>query len=267
MHFSNALSILLKESIGNILLSLILSISLIVSLIYLLKTIYKQKQLSEVKNDLISNITHEFKTPIATISAAIESIKNFNVLEDKEKTVDYLNMSSSQLNRLTLMVEKLLETSSLDSDSLQLQFEEANINDLLKNLVERYQIQAKDKTISLIDPDTVIAKVDPFHFENAISNIIDNAIKYGGNSIAVHLKKEADYFEISIMDNGTSLTSAHKDKIFEQFYRVPKGNTHNVKGFGIGLFYTKKIIEKHIGSLKLELSKKQTSFKISMPNA
>lgn len=264
--FSNSVSILLKESLGNIMLSLILSIGLIASLLYLLKTIYNQKQLSEVKNDLISNITHEFKTPISTISAALEGIKSFNKLDNKVKTEEYLNMSSEQLNKLNLMVEKLLETASLDSGSLQLEVEDINIGDLLQVLVERYQRQTNDKTITLEKTNNVSAKIDRFHFENAISNIIDNAVKYGGKNITVQLKKESTYYEISITDNGTSLTPAYKDKIFEQFYRVPKGNTHDVKGFGIGLFYTKKIIEKHIGSLKLELDKRQTTFKISMPN-
>jgi len=107
--------------------------------------------------------------------------------------------------------------------------------------------------------------VDVFHFENAINNIIDNAIKYGGDSISVRLKQIKNTIEISISDTGNGLTKAHKDKLFEKFYRVPKGNRHDVKGFGIGLYYTKKIIEKHNGTIQLELNKNNTVFKITLP--
>jgi signal transduction histidine kinase len=105
-----------------------------------------------------------------------------------------------------------------------------------------------------------------FHFENAINNIIDNAIKYGGNQIWIEVSQNAFLFTISISDNGASLKMANKDQIFEKFYRVTKGNTHNVKGFGIGLYYTKEIVEKHSGTIQLELKKTHTTFKLTLPN-
>ncbi|HMB99478.1 MAG TPA: sensor histidine kinase, partial [Flavobacteriaceae bacterium] len=114
--------------------------------------------------------------------------------------------------------------------------------------------------------DETIISVDVFHLENAINNIIDNAVKYGGKSILVSVEKHSKAVEVLISDNGNSLTKVHKDKIFEQFYRVPKGNTHNIKGFGIGLYYTKKIIEKHGGTIQLELNKNLTTFKIALPH-
>jgi len=234
--------------------------------LFILKIIKHQKQLAEVKNDLISNITHEFKTPIATISVALESIKNFNVIDDKEKTKTYLDMSNNQLSKLNVMVEKLLETASLDSDSLKLIKEECNITELLKSIIDKHQIQSNGKTIDITSSKEVIAKVDVFHFENAINNILDNAIKYGGEEINIRLNQNASAFTISISDNGNSLTKANKDRIFEKFYRVPKGNTHDVKGFGIGLYYAKKIIEKHNGSIQLDLKNNLTTFKISLPN-
>ena len=108
--------------------------------------------------------------------------------------------------------------------------------------------------------------MDVFHFENVISNLIDNAIKYGGNNINIDLNQNSFASTISISDDGNTLTKANKDKIFEKFYRIPKGNTHDVKGFGIGLYYAKKITEKHGGSIHLDLNNKQTTFKISFPN-
>jgi signal transduction histidine kinase len=267
IHFSNETKIILKRILSGILISTLLVLAVISCLFYLLKIIKHQKQLAEVKNDLISNITHEFKTPIATISVALESIKSFNVIEDKEKTKSYLKMSNTQLSKLNVMVEKLLETATLDSDHLILNKEPVNIAAFLTAIIDKHQIQIETKTINFTtSDDEIIANVDVFHFENALNNIIDNAIKYGGEIISVNLTTHKNAFEIAVSDNGNTITKANKDKIFEKFYRITKGNTHDVKGFGIGLYYTKKIIEKHLGTILLDLNKKQTTFKISLPN-
>ncbi|TYA74736.1 sensor histidine kinase [Seonamhaeicola marinus] len=268
VHFTNETAIILKRIIGGILVSLVLILAVIASLFYLLKIIKDQKQLAEVKNDLISNITHEFKTPIATIGVAIESIKDFNAIEDKEKTKTYLDMSNQQLSKLNVMVEKLLETATLDSDSLELNREPYNLSTLIKQLVDRHKLQLKDKTIRFNSGlEDLTVPIDVFHFENALNNVIDNAIKYGGNSISLDLMKSGSDIIITISDNGNTLTKANKDQIFEKFYRVSTGNTHDVKGFGIGLYYTKKIIEKHNGTIILDLNTNLTTFKISIPNA
>lgn len=268
IYFTNETQIILKRIFGGMLISLLLVLAVISSLFYLLHIIKHQKQLAEVKNDLISNITHEFKTPIATISVALESIKDFKIIEDKDKTKKYLELSSDQLKKLNVMVEKLLETATLDSDSLTLVKESINIVEILRTLVEKHQMQTKHNTIDFSSPsDYIMASVDVFHFENAINNILDNAIKYGGNEIVITVEQNPNSFTVSISDNGNTITKANKDKIFEKFYRIPKGNTHDVKGFGIGLYYTKKIVEKHGGSIHLKLEKNLTTFKLSFPNA
>ncbi|MEE3227403.1 MAG: HAMP domain-containing sensor histidine kinase, partial [Bacteroidota bacterium] len=236
-------------------------------LLFLLKIINRQKQLAEVKNDLISNITHEFKTPIATISVALEGIKNFNRENDPVKTGNYVNTSTAQLDKLTMMVEKLLETATLDGDDLALNKEEVNLNNLLQSLVNKHQTLAIRKKISFSQTDDdVIMNGDPFHLENAFNNLLDNAVKYGGETILVELENRSSQIEIQITDSGTSLSKAEAKQIFEKFYRVPKGNTHDVKGFGIGLYYTQKIIEKHGGSIDVSVTS-QTTFKIDLPNA
>ncbi len=267
LRYLNSTSSILKRMLGSILLSLLLSAIIIGCLLFLLHIISKQKQLAEVKNDLISNITHEFKTPISTIGVAIESIKNFNVIDDKEKTKNYLDISSNQLSKLNLMVEKLLETASLDSDNLDLNKDEIDVSDLVQSIVDKLRLQSDEKKITYNKTEfQVLANVDVFHFENAINNIIDNAIKYGGNDIFVALKQLDKTFYIDISDNGNSFSKEESKHIFEKFYRVSKGNTHNVKGFGIGLYYAKKIIEKHNGNINLELKNNLTTFKISLPN-
>ena len=267
ISFTNETSVVLKRILGGIAISILLVLAVISCLFYLLKIIKHQKQLAEVKNDLISNITHEFKTPIATISVALESITSFNSIEDKEKTKNYIDISSNQLSKLNMMVEKLLETATLDSDSLQLKKEKIDIVDVLTTLSHRYQVQHTKKTIQTsFKVDQLISSLDIFHFENALNNILDNAIKYGGDLITIDLIPKNDRFEIIISDNGPGINKASKERIFEKFYRIPTGNTHDVKGFGIGLYYAKTIIDKHGGAITLDLNKALTCFKINMLN-
>lgn len=268
LRFTNETAILLKNSFISILLSLILSISIIASLIYLLKTIYKQKQLAEVKNDLINNITHEFKTPIATISTALEAMKNFNALDDKVKAEKYISIANSQVANLNVMVEKILETAALNHQQLAINKQPVAIAALIGKVVENYKITAPEKTINFKNNiGDAVLKVDQFHFGNAIGNIIDNALKYGGKTMSVELSSLKNTVIIIIQDSGNGIPRNQKDKIFEQFYRIPTGNTHNVKGFGIGLYYTKNIIEKHGGTISVVYdANNATLFKIVLPN-
>lgn len=266
--FTNETKILLRNSFISILLSLLLSASIIASLVYLLKTIYKQKQLAEVKNDLINNITHEFKTPIATIATVLEAMKNFNALDDRAKSEKYISIANSQVGKLNVMVEKILETAALNHESLTIIKEPTEVAKIIENTIEKYKLVNDEKTFKFINNShNLILNLDPFHFENAIGNIIDNAIKYGGNTITIELESTKNHTLIFIKDNGNGIHKAQKDKVFEQFYRIPTGNTHNIKGFGIGLYYTKKIIEKHGGEVQIMYDKKNnTIFKISFPN-
>lgn len=265
LSYSNPTATILKHSLSGILLSFILSACIVSCLFYLLHIIKKQKQLAEIKNDLISNITHEFKTPIATAATAIEGIKNFNLENDKAKTEKYLDISNQQLQKLHQMVEKLLETATLDSDKLLINKEETNMVILLNQLVEKYRLLAPNKEILFsTNISELQKKVDPFHFENALANLIDNAVKYGGEKIEVNLNSLLNGIEISVADNGSGIEPGQGEKIFEKFYRIPTGNRHDVKGFGIGLFYTKKIVEKHGGTIELFPSKKHTIFKITL---
>ena len=256
----------LKKSSTGILLSFLLSISVIFCLIYLLKIISNQKELAEIKNDLINNITHEFKTPIATISTAVEAIESFNVVDNKEKTKQYAAISAFQLKKLHQMVEKLLETATLDSESLMLQKEPTNIVDLIAKIAKKFELLTKKEINFTTNIDSKILKIDRFHFENAISNLVDNAIKYGGDNVEVNLNSVLNVTVISVADNGKGIDKSQQERIFDKFYRVPKGNTHDVKGFGIGLYYTQKIIEKHNGSINVSSNFDNTIFKLQIPN-
>ena len=250
--FTNETETLLKDSLVSIFLSLLLSASIILSILYLLKTIYKQKQLAEVKNDLISNITHEFKTPIATIATALEAMKNFNALNDKVKSQKYISIANNQVLKLNEMVEKILESATLNQEDLVLEKEPVDLVELINTVIEKYKFINSNKTFKFShNIDSKILNIDKFHFENALGNIVDNSIKYGGDLITIDLIHNENNVELNFSDSGNGISKAQKDKVFEQFYRIPTGNTHDVKGFGIGLFYTKNIIEKHDGSISI----------------
>ncbi len=267
LFFTNETFTILKRNLVGILLSTLLIAAVIACLLFLLRIINRQKQLAEVKNDLISNITHEFKTPIATIGVALEGISNFNVENDPAKTKKYVQTSTVQLDKLNTMVEKLLETATLDGDDLQLNKEEVSIAELLQTLIKKHQSLAPQKEFTFESlGENIYIYADIFHLENALNNILDNAVKYGGNLIKVAVEAKNREILIKIADNGNELNSAQAKQIFEKFYRVPKGNTHNIKGFGIGLYYTKKIIEKHGGTISVVINS-NTNFIITIPNA
>ncbi|WP_428741050.1 sensor histidine kinase [Tenacibaculum sp.] len=263
LEYTNPTYEALKRSSTGILLSLLLSLAVIASLFYLLKIINQQKELAEIKNDLISNITHEFKTPITTISTALEAINSFNVINDKDKTQKYISISSAQIDKLHIMVEKLLETATLDSEKLLLKKEPVNLVELIESNIKKHQLSNSEKSIHFsTNKPAIIINADSFHFENAISNLLDNAIKYGGDIIEVHINEILNSIEITVADNGKGIEKHQQEKIFDKFYRISKGNTHDVKGFGIGLYYTKKIIEKHKGLISLTSKPNKTLFKI-----
>ena len=265
MKFENASMIILKRGALDLLISLLISGAVIGSLMYLYRVITEQKQLAGIKNDLISNITHEFKTPIATVSTAIEAISNFNQTNDKEKTAKYLDISNNQLQKLNGMVEKLLETASLDSDELDLNLESVELVKFTQQIFERFHVIKGDKKLVFqTEMSEHNAEMDLFHMENAVANLVDNAIKYGGDEIIIKLSEEEGKVIWQVIDNAHKLDKLQQERIFEQFYRVPTGNLHDVKGFGIGLYYTKKIVEKHLGEISVNVSSNNTIFTIAI---
>ncbi len=197
----------------------------------------------------------------------MESLTRFNSSNTDEKTQRYAQITDKQIKKLSLMVEKLLETATLDSSELLLNKELVNLNQLIISTLRNHNL-VHPKTISLeMAEENISFFADAFHLENALNNVIDNALKYGGDQITVSLLSNQKYIEISISDSGFGLTEEQKLLIFDKFYRVPKGNLHDVKGFGIGLYYTKKIIEKHDGKIWVETHRDKTIFIIRLFNA
>lgn len=251
LNYTNPIISSLIKGLAGIISSFVLVGIVIFALYYLLYIIRKQKQLSEIKNDFISNVTHEFKTPIATVSSAIEAIKNFNDENVTDKTLRYLDISEQQLKKLNLLVEKVMETSLLESKALSLDKEPKDLIKLLKDISEKHQLNTQKQILFESSVGQFEAEIDPFHFENAVSNLIENAIKYGGNEIRILVSETESTLTIAVNDNGEGIPKEDAPFIFDKFYRVNRHEMVKEKGFGIGLYYARNIFEKHDGTLEL----------------
>uniref|UniRef100_UPI00404B101B sensor histidine kinase n=1 Tax=Flavobacterium sp. TaxID=239 RepID=UPI00404B101B len=264
LAFNMPTSLLFYRMSAEIGLSLLLALAVLGCLLFLLKVINQQKRIDEIKNDFISNMTHEFKTPIATITSAIEGMTHFNPTNDPEKSKRYLAISNQQLQKLTEMVEKILEVSSLKTDQLKIKLESVPVNQIIESTLAKFQSQTtKNIHYESVAPE-ICVEADGFYLEQVFSNLLDNAIKYGGQDIFIAVKTAANQVQIDVSDNGEGIPKASQSQIFDQFYRVPKGNLHDVKGFGIGLYFAKTIIEKCHGSLQF-VPNPRTTFSVILP--
>lgn len=265
IFFENATLQILKRGAVDLIISFLIVFCVIGALLYLYRIIQNQKELAMVKDDLIGNVTHEFKTPIATVSTALEGIANFNQTNDPEKTKRYVEMSREQLTKLNLMVEKLMETATIDSGEIEINKVETNVTELVQKVSETYQLKANGKSFAADLPgEEIWHEVDPFHLENILTNLLDNAFKYGGDQVSLSMRASGQKLDFRVIDNGGEIEKTHQQKIFEKLYRIPRGNQHDVKGFGIGLYYTKSMVEKHGGRITLDVSPKRTCFTVTL---
>lgn len=222
--------------------------------------IMRQQKLSVIKNDFINNMTHEFKTPIATISLATSAITKEKVLNDKEQLLKFNAMIKSENDRMNKYVERILQQAKLDRKELHLNKTDVDINFLVKEAVGHFLLQVQNvggRMEASFDPDNLILHADEVHLLNAVCNLIDNAIKYSVDApmIQVFTKKEENTYTIGVRDQGIGISKDAQKKVFKRFYRVTSGNLHNVKGFGLGLSYVKSIVELHGGEIRLTSKK------------
>ena len=250
-----------REVAGRLALQLLLALSLmgivVFSFTYTVRTFYKQKKLSDIKDDFISNITHEFKTPLSTISLACQMIESPAAQKRPDATKRYIGMISEENRRLQTMVEKLLETSLLDNDKIKFKPEMQDVHSLIYEVVEQFELKTENTAANVelqlqAGNDTLL--VDTFHFTHVVYNLIDNAFKYGGDHPHIIIKSynRRDTWLLEVIDHGIGISKENQAHIFEKFYRVPSGNVHNVKGFGLGLSYVKKIVDLHDGEITLK---------------
>lgn len=238
---------------------------------YSLFLIFSQKKLSEIKSDFINNMTHEFKTPISTVSLALEALLKFDIRKDEEKALQYLQIAEGENQRLGLMVEKVLNVAASEKRELKLKKENINFHELVLNATQQMEMQIHEKGgkihchLDAIDADII---GDQVHLTNVIYNLIDNACKYTQNAPIIEISSENvnGHILVHVKDNGIGIPSQHQNAIFEKFYRIPTGNVHNVKGFGLGLSYVSLIVQKHLGELGLQSKEGQGStFSIAFP--
>ena len=254
------------------LLSIILIVFMMVSFIYLIGLLLKQKRIAQMKDDFISSLTHEFKTPISTISAAMEAMQNFNALKDPVKTARYLEVSRAELSRLDTMVTNVLDIASYENNTLQLAFQLTDIEALINEVIASEKFRADKPVEFVVSIDAAVSnlKVDPDHFRNVIVNLIDNAIKYSTAEAKISIKAVCENNQACLIveDHGIGISPSDVIHIFEKFYRVQKGNIYNVKGTGIGLSYVKSIVELHKGTIDVKSTLNMgTTFIIYLPLA
>jgi len=249
IFFPKKSAFIFKEMWGSLLMSFTLIFLIIIALIFMFKTILAQAKLSEMKNDFISNMTHEFKTPISTISLACEAMNDKDMVsESNTQFAPYVKMINEENKRLGILVESILQSAVIDRGELKLKKETFSLNSVIKGVVEnaRFRILQTGGNIELMLPsETIELMSDKMHFTNIFSNLVDNAIKYSKErpQIKIALRKENKKITISVCDKGIGIKREHLNKIFDKLYRVPTGNVHNVKGFGLGLSYVKAIAD------------------------
>jgi two-component system phosphate regulon sensor histidine kinase PhoR len=217
----------------------------------------KQQRLTELKNDFIGNMTHELKTPIATVSVAVEALRHFNALQDPVRTQEYLEISAGELRRLSLMVDKVLKLSLFETKGIELKNESFDLRALAEEVMAsmRLQFDKYKAKLSLETEGTDFSlRADKLHITSVIFNLLDNALKYSREDprIRVGLTGEPEQVVLSVTDNGMGIPSAYIGKIFEKFFRVPTGDQHNVKGYGLGLSYVSYVLQRHGGRISVE---------------
>ncbi len=251
VFFPKRNAFILGEMLGTIGFSLALMLIIVITIIFMFRTILDQKRLSELKNDFVSNMTHEFKTPISTISLACEAMSDSQMMGSAvEKASPYVKMINEENKRLSLLVESILQSNVLEKGKINLQEEIISINEMVFDIAQNVQLRVKSLGGSLkteIEQQLLEVKADKMHLANCINNLIDNAIKYSGATpnITIQVKKDKGVIRIEVTDQGIGIKKEHIDKIFDKLYRIPTGNVHNVKGFGLGLSYLKSIAEMH----------------------
>lgn len=248
---------MLKSALTSVVMSIVLFLTF-VSTIYLL---IRQHRVAEIKTDFMNNMTHEFKTPISSISLASQMLNDENIVKSPELMKRISRTIGDETKRLSFQVEKVLQISLLENEKAIMKFKDANINSIIQDVVDNFKIKVKSKggTIKAdLKADECMATVDELHFTNVIFNLLDNAVKYAKQDEPLHLvvrtsnNDEKSQLVIKIEDNGIGISKEHLKKIFDKFHRVPTGNVHNVKGFGLGLAYVKKMVQKHNGVIKAE---------------
>lgn len=271
IYFPNQKNYILNRMIVLLIISSLFLVVVITSFIWTIFVLLRQKKLSEVKSDFVNNMTHEFKTPIATISLASEMLSKPSVMESKDKLMQYANIIFDENNRLKSQVEQVLQISVLDKKEFKLLKKDIDLHEIIENVADNFLlvIQQKNGKINLeLNAEHFHIFADPIHVYNIISNLTDNAIKYSFDitEVTITTRSLSNGILILVEDKGIGISTEHIKQVFKKLYRIPTGNLHDVKGFGLGLYYVKTMVEAHGGKIKLKSElKKGSTFEIFFP--
>ena len=265
-------NLIIREMGWMIAASIVFTTIIVLAFAVTVRTLFNQKKLSEIKSDFINNMTHELKTPLATISLAIDALTNEKVIHDADKIKIYSGMIKEENKRMNKQVEKILQAARLEKEEVKLTLQTLDAHQIISKVATNMalQIQEKNGTIDLrLAASDPMIEADEVHFSNIIFNLLDNAMKYSSETPKIHvetLKHGNGMFTIKIKDNGIGMDRETQARIFEKFYRAHTGNIHNVKGFGLGLSYVKAIVDAHEGKIKVESAPgKGSTFTITLP--
>ena len=253
--------------------AILFSIIIIAAFYLTVRTMIRQKKLGEIKNDFINNMTHEFKTPIATISLAVDAMRNEKVLQDREKLNYFSTIIKEENKRMNRQVETILKASQLERQEVDLNLKPVHVHEVIKDVVENFALQLEEKQGKaelLLNAQNDLIDADEVHLSNLVNNLFDNALKYSKENVPPFVRlttlSNGKKFIMKIEDNGIGMNRETLKRIFERFYRAHTGNIHNVKGFGLGLSYVKTMVEAHHGEIKADSTLgKGSSFQIEFP--
>ncbi len=220
------------------------------------RSLKAQIKLGNMKDDFISNMSHELKTPIATVKVALEALNNFNIIEDPKRGREYLGMATAEMDRLELLATRVLNTSLLESGNIYLQQETYDLNKLVQEVIQSMQLRIKQfgAKISLqTNGSNFTIPMDKLHMQGVLVNLVDNSLKYGGDrvNIEITLAENNGAVRLELKDNGPGIPDEYKEKVFEKFFRVPTGDRHNIKGHGLGLSYAAQVMRQHKGNIQM----------------
>jgi two-component system, OmpR family, phosphate regulon sensor histidine kinase PhoR len=271
INFPNQKNYLLQQIWLPLLSSLVFLGMIVWCFVYAVQVIIRQKKLSEIKNDFINNMTHEFKTPISTVSLAIEALQEPELMHEEKIRSKYLGIIKEENKRLGTQVEQVLQAAALDKKDFKLKLEEVELKGLINSVKDNFSLIVEKRGGEIqvhYMANTQVMEGDRFHLTNILNNLLDNANKYSRLSpqINITVKETADNFVLCIQDKGIGMSKEAQKKIFDKFYRVPTGNIHDVKGFGLGLSYVKTMVEAHKGTVYVESDiGKGSTFTINLP--
>ena len=270
LKLGNTFPYLLKQIGQPVLFSILLLGITILSFVLLYRNLLKQQRLAALKNEFISNITHELKTPIATVGVAIEALKNFNAIQDPQRTKEYLDISSNELQRLGLLVDKVLKLSMFEKKEMELKYETVDLKGVVSEVVDSLKLQLEKfhAKVAVTYEGDLTLQGDRLHLLSVVFNLLDNALKYSKEepAVKIDLLGSEDRVVLNISDNGIGIAQEYKDKVFDKFFRIPHGDTHNAKGYGLGLSYVAQVIKKHNGTIAIESQPGTgTQFTITLP--